>query len=267
MARPLRPLHRLLICGGFVCALACAQDREPAAPIAEAVAPPATANAAPATAREPAPTPPAETREQIAARLHKGIDISRHSGIVDWPQVLADGHTFAFAKATEGVDLEDSSFAAHWQSMPEAGIIRGAYHFYVTEDDPLEQANFFISKVDLRSGDLVPVVDLELIGHGTQPGLIERVSLFLTAIETHYGVKPMIYTSPNFWDQHMNDAFGEYPLWIAQYDVDQPRLPVGWDAWHLWQWRGDAQIAGVEKDVDLSHANRDHEDLAALVVP
>jgi lysozyme len=221
------------------------------------------------TARLAAPSAPsAPSPPPAAAALEHGIDVSGHSGAIDWTQVAAAGHTFAFLKATEGVDLKDPAFDTHWEALGAAGLVRGAYHFYVTEDDPEAQARFFIETVELRSGDLAPVVDVELIGHGTQPGLAERLQRYLDRIEAHYGVKPILYTAPSFWDQHLTDGFGEYPLWVAEYEVDTPRLPSGWTAWHLWQWKADAEVPGVAKGADLSRLNRSGDvELHALVVP
>jgi lysozyme len=244
-------------------AAACAPEPAPTgAASAESTPPPAQEAAAPA---EPAP-PPVDPAE-IAARLAHGIDLSHHNGTVDWAAVAAEGHTFAFVKASEGVDNPDASFPSHWPAMKEAGLIRGAYHFYVTEDDPAEQAKLFLGTVDLQPGDLAPAVDVEVIGHGTQPGLADRLETFLSILEQHYGVKPIIYTGPNFWDQHLDDTFGGHPLWIAEYGVSEPRLPIGWDEWHLWQFNGDVTVPGVEKAVDASHVNRTGADLAALVIP
>ena len=215
----------------------------------------------------PAPPPPPSPVE-VAGRLHHGLDISGHSGQVEWPVLVSEGHTFAFIKATEGVDLKDPAFDEHWLQMKEVGLIRGAYHFYVTEDDPEEQARFFMANAPLESGDLAPVVDVELIGHGTSEGLPERLQTFLDLVEAHYGVKPIIYTTAKFWNLHLTDGFGHYPLWVAEYEVEEPQLPKGWQTWHLWQWQGDAVVPGVEKGADLSQVNRSGGvDLAALLIP
>lgn len=215
----------------------------------------------------PPPPPPQISLQEIVDRLHQGVDVSVHSGAVDWAAVVEAGHHYTYLKATEGVDLKDTAFDDHWQRAKDAGLVRGAYHFYVTEDDPEEQAQFFIENVELEAGDLVPAVDVEILGHNTEPGLPNRLRRFLEIIEDHYGVKPLIYTSPNFWDRHMADDFGDYPLWVAEYGVDQPRLPKGWDDWHLWQWEDDPQVPGVEKDADRSHLNRERSDLHRLVIP
>ena len=205
--------------------------------------------------------------ETIVGKLEHGIDVSCHAGEVDWDTIASQGYTFAFVKATEGDNLKDSLFDDHWAALKRKGITRGAYHFYVTEDNPEEQARFFIESVKLEPGDLVPVVDIELIGHDTQAGLAERLKTWLDIVEKHYGVKPIIYTSTHFWDAHLSADFGDYPLWLAEYDVDQPHLPQGWENWHLWQWKEDAELAGVEKGADLSRVNRDAEKLTVLLVP
>ena len=208
---------------------------------------------------------PAPAAEAPAAQS-EGIDVSHYSGAVDWEQVKAAGYTFAYVKATEGIDNPDASFADHWRRLAEVGLHRGAYHFYVTEDDPEEQARFFLSVAKPGPGDLAPVVDIELIGHGTQPGVAERLRTFLEVLERETGVRPIVYTSPRFWNANLTAAFGGYPLWLAEYGVDTPSLPEGWERWTLWQWQGDAPVPGVEKGADLSRLHTEVE-LEALRIP
>ncbi|HEX9749838.1 MAG TPA: GH25 family lysozyme [candidate division Zixibacteria bacterium] len=207
------------------------------------------------------------TQLSIDQRLHKGIDVSFHSGSVDWTAVAAQEFTFAFLKATEGDDLRDPSFGSHWSEVKSAGMARGAYHFYVTEDDPDTQAQLFIGVVELEPGDLAPVVDIELIGHHTQPGLKARLKRWLDVVESHYGVKPIIYTSPKFWNEHLGPEFGDYPLWIAEYEVDEPKVPSGWSTWHLWQCVGDTSVPGVEKGADITRLNHEAIRFSELIVP
>ena len=181
-----------------------------------------------------------------------GIDVSHYSGAVDWEAVRAAGYAFAYVKATEGVDSADPAFAGHWDRLAASGLHRGAYHFYVTEDDPEEQARFFLSVVEHGPGDLPPAVDVEVLGHDTAPGLAGRIRAFLEIVERATGVRPIIYTGPSFWAADVGEGFGEYPLWLAEYGTDTPKVPGGWERWTLWQWQGDATVPGVEKNADLS---------------
>ena len=103
--------------------------------------------AAQAPGEEPGPSTPAPTDG-----IH-GVDVSHFSGEVDWARVVAAGYHFAYVKATEGVDSLDPLFAQHWSALEGSGLRRGAYHFYVTEDDPEEQARFFLDAVAHGPGD------------------------------------------------------------------------------------------------------------------
>ena len=64
----------------------------------------------------------------------------------------------------------------------------------------------------------------------------------------------------------MDDRFGNYPLWIAEYGVDAPHVPAGWQRWNLWQWRGDADLPEVAPIVDLDRLHPE-VDLEELLIP
>lgn len=199
--------------------------------------------------------------------VQHGIDVSYHSGRVEWESVADQGFRFAFIKATEGDDLKDPAFDNHWLKLKETGIVRGAYHFYVTEDAPETQAQFFIDNVRLEPGDLAPVVDIEVVGRNTPPGLSDRLSVYLSMLEEHYGVRPIIYTSPDFWNKYLSADFGRYPLWVAEYEVAEPRIPSGWTNWQMWQWKGDTTIAGVERSADVTRINHPRYSIDDFLIP
>ena len=181
-----------------------------------------------------------------------GIDVSHHSGAIDWETVAAQRPAFVYLKATEGIDAADPSFADHWRRLGELGIPRGAYHFYVTEDDPEQQARFFVSVARPAAGDLPPVVDVETLGHDTTGPLAPRLRRFLNLVERETGRTPVIYTGLRFWNAHFDDSFARYRLWVAEYGVAKPTLPAGWTEWLFWQFDGNATIPGVEKAADRS---------------
>lgn len=197
----------------------------------------------------------------------RGMDASWHNGDILWEKVKQQDFQFVVLKSTEGIDLKDKTFDVRWPKLKELGFVRGAYHFYVTEDDPLQQAKFFIESTPLEPGDLIPIVDIEVVGHNTKENLYPNLKQFLNALEKHYKVKPIIYTSPKFWDKHFHKHLSGYPLWIAQYDVDKPSLPEGWSTWHIWQFTENATIEGVEKQVDLNRLNNIDLDLRHMTIP
>src|SRR5580765_6643007 len=83
-----------------------------------------------------------------------GIDVSHYQGTVDWAKVAASGRKFGIAKATEGTGYVDASFAANWAAMANAGVIRGAYHYFHANLDPVTQAQHFVNTMGaLGAGD------------------------------------------------------------------------------------------------------------------
>ncbi|HVS66052.1 MAG TPA: GH25 family lysozyme [Thermoanaerobaculia bacterium] len=204
----------------------------------------------------PAPSPPFE-----------GLDVSYHSGRVDWRAAAAEGFRFGLMLATAGVDFRDPFLTAHWEHIRDAGLVRGAYHFYVSADDPEEQAHHFLSHVLLEPGDLRPVVDIESASTQAPGELADQLAVFVAEIESVLGVGPIIYTGPTFWRDHVADPrFAAYPLWIAEYGVDAPVVPDPWDRWHLWQWRGNADLPHVSPVVDLDRVHAE-VDFDALRMP
>ncbi|MEZ5313524.1 MAG: glycoside hydrolase family 25 protein [Thermoanaerobaculia bacterium] len=195
-----------------------------------------------------------------------GIDVSHHSGAIDWDVVAGHEFRFVYLKATEGIDDADPMFEAFRGALDRIRVPRGAYHFFVSEDDPDEQARFFLAQAKIGPGELVPVVDVETIGHGTTGDLSRKLRRILERIEEEVGARPMIYTTARFWNAHFEPTFGSYPLWVAEYGVDEPELPAGWQEWTLWQYQGDAEIPGIEKGADRSRL-RPGLELDSLLVP
>ena len=109
-------------------------------------------------------------------KIH-GIDVSKFQKDINWHavkqmQVEKIRISFAFIKATEGITRQDASFKQNWDRAGKAGLIRGAYHFFYSTRDPLKQAINFQNVVDLQSGDLPPVLDIETSNN--QPAAVIR---------------------------------------------------------------------------------------------
>ncbi|MEL7116886.1 MAG: GH25 family lysozyme [Pseudomonadota bacterium] len=197
-----------------------------------------------------------------------GIDVSHWQGSVDWSAVKGSGVDFGIAKATEGVNTVDSEFAANWSGMGDAGILRGAYHFYTVGKDPQAQADHFMSVVTLGSGDLPPTVDIETESAGAESdaNLIKDLHTFLDLLKQNYGADPFIYTGPGFWNAHFDDSFSGYPLWVAEYGVSQPKPVTGWTYWTIWQHSQTGSVPGVAGNVDLDTFNGGLDQLKKFLI-
>ena len=198
-----------------------------------------------------------------------GIDISHYQGSIDWVQLTTNKTTkfpihFVFMKATEGGDHADDTFPFNFDQAHRYGFIRGAYHFFSPKTDPLKQADFFIRTVQLISGDLPPVLDVETIGKSTPHDLRIAVKTWLDRIESHYGVKPILYTSYKFKNRYLSDSvFNTYPYWIAHYYVDSVKYE---GPWHFWQHTDVGNVPGIREEVDLNVFNGSLEQLRALTL-
>lgn len=193
-----------------------------------------------------------------------GIDVSKWQGAVSWPDVKRAGQAFAYARATYGSAEVDPRFDANWREIKEAGIFRGAYHFFVTADDAAAQADLFVRAVGgLAAGDLPPVLDVEAES-GAGGNLVSGVQTWLDIVEQRLGRRPAIYTGPAFWNEHLTGGFGRYPLWVAEYGVSSPRPVNGWGAWTFWQHSQSGAIPGVAGSVDLDYFNGSLADLETL---
>lgn len=192
-----------------------------------------------------------------------GIDVSYYQEKVNWQSVKDAGNSFAFARATYGTSKVDPQFSTNWPAMKAAGLIRGPYHFYVSSDDPVAQANLFLETVgSLESTDLPPVLDVES-GSGTT-NLVNGVQQWLDTVEQGLGRTPMIYTGVSFWNDNMTSGFGNYPLWVAEYGVSTPKKVNGWSTWAFWQYSESGSVAGINP-VDLDYFNGSLDDLLAFI--
>ena len=194
----------------------------------------------------------------------QGIDVSHYQGTVSWAEVRQAGIEFAFAKATDGLTWVDPQFAANWPGMQAAGILRGAYHFFEPADDASQQAQFFLSTVQLAAGDLPPALDVEKAA-SSSTALWQGVETWLQDVAAATGLQPFLYVAPTFArDKGIPEALAAYPLWIAEYGVTQPALPTGWTAWQIWQHSESGSVAGVTGTVDLDVASGPIASLLAL---
>jgi lysozyme len=186
-----------------------------------------------------------------------GIDVARYQDEVDWRRVRLSGVAFAYIKATEGGDLKDPQFDRNWQLAAREGVPRGAYHFYYFCTPPEVQARWFIANVPRRGTAMPPVLDLEWNPFSPTctvrpPGAEVRrqVEIFLDIVERHYGTRPIIYTTPDFYAQTGIGAV-DAPFWLRSVARTPDRVYPG-QPWVFWQYTGTGIVPGVAGGVDIN---------------
>ncbi len=193
-----------------------------------------------------------------------GVDVSRWQGEIDWPKLRSQGANFAYIKATDGGDHLDPMFRKNWRGAAEAGLRRGAYHFFYWCRTAGEQADWFIRNVPKVPGALPPVIDVEWNGESSckrrpsREKVLEKMQVFMDKLERHYGQRPVIYTAPDFYRDNLDGAFPDHHFWLRSVAAHPTKVYPG-RKWVLWQYSGSGLSHGVDGRIDLNvfHGSED----------
>jgi lysozyme len=208
-----------------------------------------------------------------------GTDVSHHDGVVDWTKARRQQISYAYVKATQGIDFNDGMFKKNWEDLgrlssdAQTRVYRGAYHFLSAQSDAKRQAEHFLTKIGtLSDGDLPPTVDLEWDAPaGSDPGqadrwknlssveIIAKVKTWLDTVEQVTGKRSMIYTAASWWRERIgsSNALNGYKIWIADYSrnsqlQEMPKVPTGY-SFHLWQFSERGKVDdGFTTNVDVN---------------
>ncbi len=186
-----------------------------------------------------------------------GVDVSRWQGDIDWATLRGQGANFVYIKATDGGDHLDPMFAKNWRDASEAGLKRGAYHFFYWCRPAADQAAWFIRNVPKVKNALPPVIDVEwnhLSSCKKRPSravVLEKMKVFMDRLEAHYGQRPIIYTAPDFYDDNLRGEFKDYPFWLRAVAQHPSKVYPG-RKWVFWQYSGTGLSQGVNGNLDLN---------------
>jgi len=180
----------------------------------------------------------------------RGIDVSHHQGVIDWPSVAGDDVAFVYMKATEGGDHRDREFSRNLVEANKAGLPVGAYHFFTLCRPGIDQAQNFIDAVPSNATSLPPVVDLEFYGNCSRRPSPEEigddVEAFLEIVEGRFK-RPVLYYATNEFLAAYGDALPPRRLW-ARSILREPDH----DGWAIWQYHDAGRVDGIEGNVDLN---------------
>ena len=194
---------------------------------------------------------------------HKGIDVSKHQGNIDWTKVAADGVEFAFIRVglrgygTEGKLVEDEYFEQNVKGALQAGIKVGVYFYSqaITDEELLEEANLVLEKVKPYNIELPIVFDVEKVsggkGRANELSVEERTRLTALFCQTiqYAGYKPMIYHNMEMGTLMLDlGQLEQYDKWFAYYN-DDLYYPY---AYKVWQYSEKGAVDGINEEVDLN---------------
>lgn len=194
---------------------------------------------------------------------HKGIDVSKFQGDIDWNLVAQDGVEFAFIRVgnrgwgSEGKLMEDDNFAANIEGAMAAGIKVGVYFYSqaVNEQEVLEEADLVLQKIAPYNIECPVVFDVEKVsnanGRMNNISVEERTNLTLLFCQTieNAGYKPMIYHNTEMGALMLNlEPLEGYDKWFASYS-DTMYYPY---EYKIWQYSSTGHVQGISAEVDLN---------------
>lgn len=196
----------------------------------------------------------------------KGVDVSEYQGEIDWDKIKSQGIDFAFIKATEGSTSKDNCFDTNFSKLKQMNdILIGCYHFFSFETKGEEQAQNYINvvgNIEKESNLFLPIIDIEYYSYykkakPSKEWVLEELQNLLNKMEEEYRLKPIIYTTMEFYNDYIKGNFEEYDLWIRDI-VFNPSLNLENRKWEFWQYTGKGRLDGYkgeEKFIDLNVFN------------
>ncbi len=193
---------------------------------------------------------------------HKGIDVSKHQGEIDWAQVAADGVEFAFIRVGNrgygsGAIVDDPQFEANIVGASTNGIKVGVYFFSqaITVEEAKEEAKYVLDRIAPYKVNCPVVLDVEKVADSE--GRMNKISLeqrtentiaFLEAIEAA-GYKSMLYHNMEMGTLMLDmTQLEDYEKWFAYYNKEI-YYPYEFS---VWQYSDKGKVNGIKGDVDLN---------------
>ena len=183
-----------------------------------------------------------------------GIDVSHYQGRINWDEVARDRRvTYVYLKATEGTGNVDDTYNYNFRECKRVGLKVGSYLFFRPNLPAKAQFDLFVSRVNTKQQDLLPVIDVEVIRGVSESLMQSRLLELCDLFEREYGKKPIIYTGKNFYNKYIygNHRLRAYKFFIAAYSFIEPDL-YGDNDYVMWQYSATGSVRGIRGNVDMS---------------
>lgn len=181
-----------------------------------------------------------------------GIDVSQWQGYIDFDAVKRAGIELVYIKASEGTDFVDPFFYRNYANAKNAGLLVGFYHYLTARNaaEARQEAYHFVSVTEGLVNDGKMVMDIEDIEGLDREEVNAIARTFLESVEEFSGRSAAIYADNYTASEVLAPELSVYPLWIAQYDVEEPDMDNAWGNWAGWQYTDLGRVAGIQGNVD-----------------
>ncbi len=195
-------------------------------------------------------------------KSHKGIDISKYQGAVDWEAVAGSGVEYVIIRlgyrgyGTGAIQL-DESYEENIKGALKAGLDVGVYFFSqaVNEKEAEEEAEFVLENIKPYKINGPVIFDTEevagangRINNITKEELTDITIRFLDTIEDN-GYDTMIYANLNWFMEKLDmSKIKEYDKWFAAYTTP---LYFPYEI-AMWQYTDTGSVPGITGNVDVN---------------
>ncbi len=187
-----------------------------------------------------------------SSNIYDGIDVSGWQGNIDYSEVASSGIEIVYMKASEGTSFVDPYFNQNYTNAKANGLKVGFYHYLTarSNSEAVAQANFFVSTISGMIPDCRLAMDFESFGSLSTEEINEIGLTFMQTVESLSGKKMVIYSDTSNASNIFGGGLTNYPLWVAQYEVEEPTPNGNWDSWVGWQYTDAGEISGINGYVD-----------------
>lgn len=197
--------------------------------------------------------------------MFKGVDVSRHQGIIDWDKFLEDEHSdFAIIRAGFGKNNIDAQAVRNVAECERLGIPYGLYWFSYALTPEMarreaEYLSYFVGK-HKPSYPLVYDFEYDTVTHAVKNGVKISRDFVLNCTEQfchrleELGFYAMFYCNNDYYQRYYqaSKVAEKYDMWYARY-ATSPGRPVT-----LWQTSESGRVKGIQGKVDLDQTERDY---------
>lgn len=197
--------------------------------------------------------------------MFKGVDVSRHQGIIDWDKFLEDEHSdFAIIRAGFGKNNIDAQAVRNVAECERLGIPYGLYWFSyaLTPEMARREAEYLSDFVGSHKPSYPLVYDFEYdsVTHAVKNGVKISRDFVLNCTEQfchrleELGFYAMFYCNNDYYQRYYqaSKVAEKYDMWYARY-ATSPGRPVT-----LWQTSESGRVKGIQGKADLDQTERDY---------
>lgn len=183
----------------------------------------------------------------------RGVDVSKHSGVIDWKRIKEQGVDFVIIKATEGENYIDPLYDDNYRNAIRQDLIVGTYHFFRFNKDGEKQALHYLKYAKIKSGNLMPAIDVEFFGNEksnkSDDEIVKEIKSFVNLIVSRTGVCPIIYTNREAYNRLIKNNFPDQFLWYCDLNQDPDNENV---KCQFWQYSHKGKLEGAPHLIDLN---------------